>query len=495
MDKTFPENIKDIRTAVMASEVREGIAQGMEYVEQFASTATTKAAEAAASAAAAAKSAENASTAVSAAIDPTLSVSGKAADAKVTGEGLATRMITGIHTEFDPNAITNLDSFYTPGSQYVNQTAVIPFKNDLNLTTSTINDSYWSIINIAPITNDNENYDIVQFLIGSNSISKKQLIYKRFSISRVWSKFERIDSTFIMELGKTYDGETLDFFALGSSSVSTQAVIKYQTDLNLSTDTINGRFWSVINIAPITRANEDYDVVQFLIGSGSISSNQFIYKRFSISRAWSKFERFADNTINKISNPQKIAFLGDSFTEHYNTISYVDYLGEMPEYEVTNMGHGGLTAGTWMDRYSSNITNEYDTYFVAFGLNADTNGIGTADSTDNATFYGGFNNLLSTIVNTCPKARIILWCMDAWMTKDKSDRELEIATKYGCEFYSMKADANIPLRIDGKFTGVMEGLADSVISAKTDAFVRAANDHHPNAIAQYMLATYLKNII
>lgn len=86
MDKTFPENIKDIRTAVMASEVREGIAQGMEYVEQFASTATTKAAEAAASAAAAAKSAENASTAVSAAIDPTLSVSGKAADAAKVGE-------------------------------------------------------------------------------------------------------------------------------------------------------------------------------------------------------------------------------------------------------------------------------------------------------------------------------------------------------------------------------------------------------------------------
>lgn len=88
MDKTFPENIKDIRTAVMASEVREGIAQGMEYVEQFASTATTKAEEAAASAEAAAKSAENASTAVSASIDPTLSISGKAADAKATGDAI-----------------------------------------------------------------------------------------------------------------------------------------------------------------------------------------------------------------------------------------------------------------------------------------------------------------------------------------------------------------------------------------------------------------------
>ena len=88
MDKTFSEAINGIRKAVMASEVREDIAQMGEYVEQFANTATTKAAEAAASAEAAAKSAENVGTAVSAAIDPTLSLSGKAADAKATGDAI-----------------------------------------------------------------------------------------------------------------------------------------------------------------------------------------------------------------------------------------------------------------------------------------------------------------------------------------------------------------------------------------------------------------------
>lgn len=88
MDKTFPEAIKGIRSAVMASEVREDIAQGMEYVEQFANTATTKAKEAAASAEAAAESASNAGTVISAAIDPTLSVSGKAADAAKVGEAV-----------------------------------------------------------------------------------------------------------------------------------------------------------------------------------------------------------------------------------------------------------------------------------------------------------------------------------------------------------------------------------------------------------------------
>ena len=65
--KTFKEVIDGIRKAVMASEVREDIAQMGEYVEQFANTAG-----------------EN----IQKAIDPTLSLSGKAADAKAVGDAV-----------------------------------------------------------------------------------------------------------------------------------------------------------------------------------------------------------------------------------------------------------------------------------------------------------------------------------------------------------------------------------------------------------------------
>ena len=51
MDKTFDEAIAGIRKAERGVEVREDIAQGMEYVEQFANTAIEKASEAASSAA------------------------------------------------------------------------------------------------------------------------------------------------------------------------------------------------------------------------------------------------------------------------------------------------------------------------------------------------------------------------------------------------------------------------------------------------------------
>lgn len=65
--KPFKEVIDGIRKAVMAPEVREDLAQMGEYVEQFANTAG-----------------EN----IQKAIDPTLSLSGKAADAKATGDAI-----------------------------------------------------------------------------------------------------------------------------------------------------------------------------------------------------------------------------------------------------------------------------------------------------------------------------------------------------------------------------------------------------------------------
>ena len=58
MNKTFQENIDGIRKAKRGVEVREAMAESLEYVEGFASTATQKAEEAAASAKTAAEAKE-----------------------------------------------------------------------------------------------------------------------------------------------------------------------------------------------------------------------------------------------------------------------------------------------------------------------------------------------------------------------------------------------------------------------------------------------------
>lgn len=62
MNKTFEENINDVRTARRGVEVREAMAESLEYVEGFASTSTQKAEEAAASAETAAEAKEAAAT-------------------------------------------------------------------------------------------------------------------------------------------------------------------------------------------------------------------------------------------------------------------------------------------------------------------------------------------------------------------------------------------------------------------------------------------------
>lgn len=58
MNKTFEENINDVRKAKRGVEVREAMAESLEYVEGFSSTATQKAEEAAASAKTAAEAKE-----------------------------------------------------------------------------------------------------------------------------------------------------------------------------------------------------------------------------------------------------------------------------------------------------------------------------------------------------------------------------------------------------------------------------------------------------
>lgn len=58
MNKTFEENINDIRKAKRGVEVREAMTESLEYVEGFSSTATQKAEEAAASAKTAAEAKE-----------------------------------------------------------------------------------------------------------------------------------------------------------------------------------------------------------------------------------------------------------------------------------------------------------------------------------------------------------------------------------------------------------------------------------------------------
>ena len=110
--KPFKEVIDGIRKAVMASEVREDLAQMGEYVEQFANTAG-----------------EN----IQKAIDPTLSLSGKAADAAKVGEAInaESERAKGVENQLKEESVLQkamvyADEYVTTEHLFIKQKAISP---------------------------------------------------------------------------------------------------------------------------------------------------------------------------------------------------------------------------------------------------------------------------------------------------------------------------------------------------------------------------------
>ena len=99
MDKTFDEAIAGIRKAERGVEVREDIAQGMEYVEQFANTAIAKASEAASSAAKAKKASQDTEAAKETAVQKAAAAAGSASAAKASKTAAKTSEINAATSE------------------------------------------------------------------------------------------------------------------------------------------------------------------------------------------------------------------------------------------------------------------------------------------------------------------------------------------------------------------------------------------------------------
>ena len=108
MDKTFDEAIAGIRKAERGVEVREDIAQGMEYVEQFANTAIAKAA-AAVQAAAQALASKNAAASSQTAAANSASAAKSSADATAKSQAAAANSASAAKTS-ETNAGTSAAS-------------------------------------------------------------------------------------------------------------------------------------------------------------------------------------------------------------------------------------------------------------------------------------------------------------------------------------------------------------------------------------------------
>ena len=273
-----------------------------------------------------------------------------------------------------------------------------------------------------------------------------------------------------------------DIKSIGSFTVNPNSLI------GLVLENVNDYYWSCYCITPVVDNNTD--VIQYLIGLPLENTDKppAFYYRYSLLGDFTKFNKILQNKISK-----KVCFCGDSFTYVSFVKSYVAFLNEYGCCEGVNYGIPGSNPETWLEKHENDIIDGYDVYFIAFGLNGLDIPNGNFNDNTNDTYCGQMNILIDKIYNKCPTARIIIWCMDGWFPEARSNAFKQVADYKGCEFYSMKADKNIPVRLNGKFTNVLPNLSPDIVNLKNKAL--KLSDDHPNEKAQKMLANYLMHII
>lgn len=420
----------------------------------------------------------------------------------------------GARRAFNANVYPNpatLD-FYDVGIYTPAYSAVREYVDELGET-----NGWYSLINIAPVEvnlgTNTDFHNIYQMLVQCDNVGQTIWHRQRYisGTTEYKTKWTLLNSYKNPTYRSVFDNKLVDVNSLlskvGTFRISTDSLLTNKAGIELSDDDIKSYYWTVISIGQVTDGSyTTFDTAQFLIGvSIKNDGTRYLYYRDSYTQKFNEWNLLYTNVNSPeptpLHSPQKVLFMGDSFTHDYSNtdygvISYTRYLELMGNYDCTNEAIDGASATSWYATYNNKITADYDTFFVAFGLNNDPNGTGVIDDGETSnTFAGSMQAIIKKIYEVNPAARIIIWCMDAWYQKDKSDMAKQIADKYGCEYHSMKADATIPVRIDGKFQGVIPTLDSTYVETKTLSLCQSKENHHPTSVAQYQLATYLKTVI
>jgi hypothetical protein len=358
--KPFKEVIDGIRKAVMAHEVREDLAQMGEYVEQFANTAG-----------------EN----IQKAIDPTLSISGKAADAAKVGEAInaESERAKGVENQIK-EGIADID--YIVFKDKIDELTFNPegTSSDITLNGNTITsinatkEQYKAFINTSLFENGKKYIVVIKF---KNNSSHDITVYANAFSYR-----------FKESIGKAQG------LGIGKSETS---VISYT-----ATSDIRGfSIYSTVENASYAADIYVYDV------TGKDTSNI----DFSVGGTKIKILK---SDLEKPYFGKILCTYGDSITAQQTWQDYVQR--ELGFSKYYNHGVGGrrlMAMAT--DECLAEITEDFDVILVMGGTNdwaqdrtiGTENDINTDDQTFTGTFYGGLNALMKKLTAKYPTKRIV----------------------------------------------------------------------------------------
>ena len=391
--KPWKEVIDGIRNAVLGKEVREDIAQMGEYVEQFANTAG-----------------EN----IQKAIDPTLSLSGKAADAKATGDAV------GELKEDLANVWINSDNIYDDSKA-----------------------EYGKYIDTSGVIKDSVNYKISDFIPVPYPDSDNFLYQNESVYSTEYADYKGIHQICLYNADKEFINRIAMIGSrIGAFNVSDARYIRLMIGINTP------------NLMVVMSSVHDTSIIpEYIPYGGKFSDRAESHIQELQGVADEAIGAVFDNiTENNYDVPLKHILRTGGMTSIFRTAGVVgdslasgcmEYKDEnnasqgLDRYEFSwiqqmkhicgfdiayNFSVGGMTSKKFWTSTNSHITDlrengadhKCQLYFIALGVNdiADTSmEVGTSadiNNADSTTFYGYYSRIITLIQSIQPRAKIFL---------------------------------------------------------------------------------------
>ena len=219
-----------------------------------------------------------------------------------------------------------------------------------------------------------------------------------------------------------------------------------------------------------------------------------------------------------ILNGKKLVACGDSFTawttEQYDSGRFNgEYktwpfeIGLRNNMNVQNLAVSGSTmatgtsAGTqFADTRYTQIANDADYIIIKYGINDSHQSvpIGTIDSSDDTTFYGAWNKVMSYIIEHHPTAKIgIIITNGLDIQNDETNLSayatatINIAKKFGVPTLNEWNDPNVPLLLRTGRTDVDE----SIRAIRTATFRVDESNTHENAVCQAYESSFIEDFM
>lgn len=386
-------------------------------------------------------------------IDDTLTVSGDAADAKITGD-----RISELKSD-----ITNVDFRLSDVFDKVYDSIAVNMINPSNFIVGTLDaqgeakensSSIFFVTDYIPVENG-KTYALTYYNVNFQTrypLVPNRLVFYNSSKEFVNQSTDYADNDAFATVRVDISGNT----GYAKLTAKQSGYVRMQVGMNLEKLMMaNG---DVIEWTDVYREQESF---AYTLKKGIIDEDNL---------ADELKEKIEGGSIGALDTVYKLAFckvhkktlhIGDSLTEGYHasddirkSMSYPSHMASLAGYDVTNKGHSGITAYDWWNTYKNIDFTGYDAVFIYLGTNGgltDTIDADTA-SGDYTTFAstntGGYCAIVSKIRDVNPKAKIYI--IQYNQTTATSQVTAKIAQKYECTTL-MVTDTSVFNLTDSKF--------------------------------------------